>query len=288
MGARTFYGPMLDMQIKGLGMTGLLRGLAVLLGLTYGGFGFAQAPAIAGIVVAETTGTLRYRIGDSEPRTAVKGQVIPVGARITTGSGASAVLTFPDGMVIVLGEQSRLRVLDFRYSRSDIENSRVVLNLTEGSVRIAMGAIGQRDPGLIQLQVGEGGLAQALGSPRSGEISLSVRGIATLLQVGQGKVLLNVADKAYPLGAGQNALVQESGFVQVSGQAQLGDAASEDDKLMLERLEKIRGAPFAPGNRPTVITLSTPLGVDLAEDLPPITSATGAVGGGPGGSVSPN
>jgi len=286
MGAGAFYGPMLDMRIKELGMTGFMRWLAVLLGLGYGGLVFAQAPAIAGIVVTESSGTLRYRIGDSEPQTAVKGQVIPVGARITTGAGANAVLTFPDGMVVGLGEQSRLRVLDYRYVANDIEKSRVVINLTEGSVRIALGTIGQRDPGLIQLQVGEGGLAQALGSARSGEISLTVRGIATMLQVGQGKVLLNVAGQSYPLGAGQTALVQESGFVQVSGVA---DAAnrSEDDKLMQERLEKIRGAPFAPGNRPTVITLSTPFGVDLAEDLPPFTSATGAVNGA-GGSVSPN
>ena len=260
------------------------RWLALLLGLAFGSSVLAQAPAATGgIVVAEASGTLRYRIGDSAPQTAVKGQVIPVGARITTGRNSGAVLTFPDGMVIGLGEQSRLRILDFRYVSGDIEKSRVVINLTEGSVRIVLGAIGQRDPGLILLQVGEGGLAQAQAQPRSGEIALSVRGMATMLQVGQGRVSLNVAGKSYPLASGQSALVQQNGFVQVSGQA--GAAGSgEDGKLMQERLAKLEGLSFSPSGLQTVITLSTPSSRDFDEDelvtQLPTTAVTGAAGGG--------
>ncbi len=280
------------MRINGLRVIGNLRWLALLLGLALGGLALAQSGSTGGIVVTEASGVLRYRIGDSALLTAVKGQVIPVGARIVTGANSTAVLTFPDGMMIALGEQSRLRVLDFRFVAGDIDKSRVVINLTDGSVRIALGAIGQRDPGLIQLQVGEGGLSQALERPRAGDINLSVHNIATLVEVGQGRISLNVAGRSYSLASGQSALVQQNGFVQISSAAQLGEAAgqSEDGRIMRSRFDKMLGTAFAPGIRSIVITLSTPPGRDFSDEVllsPPATAATGAVGGG-GGSASPN
>jgi hypothetical protein len=286
---------MLDMRINGLAGTSSLRWLALALGFTLAGPALAQTGGTGGIVVTETSGVLRYRIGDSSLLTAAKGQVIPAGARIVTGAGSSAVLTFPDGMLVALGEQSRLRVLEFRFLPGDIDKSRAVINLTDGSVRIALGAIGQREPSLIQLQVGEGGLARALERPRAGDISLSVHGIAVLVQVGQGRVSLNVADRSIALASGQSALVRQDGFVQVSGAAQLADAArqSEDGRLMQGRFDKMLGTAFAPGSRSIVITLSTPPGRDFSDEVllsAPGTAATGAAAGGSnaGGSVSPN
>lgn len=279
------------MWIKELTITSFARCWALLLGLACANLALAQAPAATGeITVAETSGTLRYRIGDSEPRMAAKGEEIPLGARITTGANSSVVLVFPDRMIVALGEQSRLRVLDFGYLPKEPGKSRVVLNLTEGSVRIALGAIGQRDPGLIRILVGEGSLTQALGLPRSGEITLTVREITALLQVGQGKVSLSVEGRSYALASGQGALVQASGVVQVVGQAQLADAAglTDEGRILRGRLEtlKLPESALAQAGRQTSITLSTLPSFDLDEDetalltTPPTTSATGAAGGG--------
>jgi len=271
-----------------------LRWLALALWIALGGLALAQTGGTGGIVVTETSGVLRYRIGDSALLTATKGQIIPVGARIVTGANSGAVLTFPDGMLVAIGEQSRLRVLEFRYLPTDVVKSRVVLNLTDGSVRIALGAIGLREPSLIQLQVGEGGLSKALERLRAGEINLSVYNIAVLVQVGQGRISLNVADRSIALVSGQSVLVQQSGFVLVSGAAQLGEAAdqSEDGRIMRSRFDKMLGTAFAPGTRSIVITLSTPPGRDFSDDVllsAPGTAATGAAAGGnAGGSVSPN
>jgi hypothetical protein len=280
------------MRINRLVTIRAARWLMLACGLALGSFAFAQSAASGGVVVTEASGVLRYRIGDSALLTAAKGQVIPVGARIVTGANSGAVLTFPDGMLVALGEQSRLRVLEFRYTAADIDKSRVVINLTDGSIRIALGAIGQREPGLVQLQVGEGGLSQALERPRAGDINLSVHNIAVLVQVGQGRASLNVAGRSIALASGQSALVQRDGFVQVSGAARLGEAAgqSEDDRIMRSRFDRMLGTAFAPGSRAIVLTLSTPPGRDFSDEAllsPPPTAATGAVGGG-GGSVSPN
>jgi hypothetical protein len=274
------------MEINGFGLRLAFRWLALLLGLALGGLALAQTGGSGGIVVTETSGVLRYRIGDSALLTAAKGQLIPVGARIVTGARSSVVLTFPDGMIVALGEQSRLRVLEFRFVAGDVDRSRVVINLTDGSVRIALGAIGQRDPGLIQLQVGEGGLAQALERPRTGDVNLSVRGIATLVQIGQGRVSLSVAGRSIALSSGQSALIQQDGFAQVSGAAQLAEAAgqSEDGRIMRGRFDRMLGTAFAPGSRAIVLTLSTPPGRDFSDEelvsQPPATVATGAGGGG--------
>jgi len=277
---------MLDMRNNSLPMIRGARWLALVLGIALGGLALAQTGGAGGIVVTEASGVLRYRIGDSALLTALKGQVIPVGARVVTGANSSALLTFADGMMIALGEQSRLRVLEFRFVAGDIDKSRVVVNLTEGSVRIALGAIGQRDPGLVQLQVGEGGLSQALARPRAGDINLSVHNIATLVEVGQGRISLNVAGRSIALGSGQSALVQQNGFVQVGTAARLGDAArqSEDGRLMQGRFDRMLGMALAPGSRAIVLTLSTPPGRDFSDEVllsaPPTTAATGAAGGG--------
>jgi hypothetical protein len=75
---------MLCMPIKGLSMIWRFCSAILLAGLMFGAPAFAQAPGNPGIVVTDSSGTLRYRIGDSEPRPLAKGQAVPIGARVTT------------------------------------------------------------------------------------------------------------------------------------------------------------------------------------------------------------
>ena len=242
-------------------MTRHARWAVLLLGLIFGALSFAQTlPGSAGIVVTDVIGTVRYRIGDSEARTVVKGQIIPFGARVATGDDSYAVLTFPDGQIVAMGPKSRLIIRVFVYIPTDIDKSRVVLNVTDGSVRMVMGAIGQHDPGLLQLQVGTKTTAQTPNLPRGGDLGLVMLGSAALVQVNQGKVALRVAGESYPLATGQAAIVQADGFVQMGGLARLEAQPDRtaDDKEMFEQFREITRFTFPRSPRQTMITLATP------------------------------
>src|SRR5688572_14027559 len=76
--------------------------------------------AFATAVVESLTGTAQ--MGDA-PVTV--GQKVVAPTTVTTGPGAQAFLRFEDGMQIVLGENSLLRVVDFRFSSSGVTNRAV-------------------------------------------------------------------------------------------------------------------------------------------------------------------
>lgn len=244
-------------------MTKAARWAGLLIGLIFGALSLAQVPApanSAGVVVADVTGTVRYRIGDSEPQAVVKGQTIPIGARIATSAKSTVVLTFPDGQIVAMGTASRLILREFNYLPNAIAQSKVTLNLTDGSMQIVMGAIGQQDPGLIQIQVGTKTTAQTPHVPRGGDLGLVMLGSATLVQVNQGKVALNVAGQSYGMATGQGAIVQADGTVQLGGIPQLEaqPGRTSDDKEMFAHFRETQQLKFPHSPRQTMITLSAP------------------------------
>jgi hypothetical protein len=255
---------------------------------------FAQAPANSGIVVTDSSGTLRYRIGESEPLPLVKGQAIPIGARITTASNSHAVLTFPDGQIIAIGPQSRLLIRQYSYLPNNPAKSRVLVNLTDGSIFIGIGAIGRQDPSLIQIQVGAKVTPQSPERARGDNVGVIVLGTATLIQVAQGRVSLLVAstDQSYPLAAGERALVQSDGSVQLGSGRQIDETAgrSDDGKIMLERMESLRR--YLPLGGPQIaLLLTTPPADDAFDELATgsgtlPTMGTGAAAGGCGASCN--
>jgi hypothetical protein len=290
------------MRIKGLLMNWRTFGAFLLAGLLYGTVALAQAPANPDVIVAaDIGGTVRVRIGTSAPQPVIKGQTIPVGARLTTGADSYVVLRFPDGQVLALGPTSRLLIRQFRYLPNDLGKSAVLLNLTDGAVNMVMGAIGRLDPNLVQVQVGTRTDGQEAVRSRGNDVGVIVFGVATMVNIAQGKVSLMVASsgQSYPLATGERALVQADGFVQMGGPAQIGEQAGRtaEGKSMLGQMEGLRRyAPPGSGGQ-TAFALSTPPSRDALEDLraqpvvlvppPPEpvtgvipTAGTGAGGGG--------
>ena len=96
--------------------------------------------AFAMAVVESLTGTAQ--MGDA-PVTV--GQKVVAPTTVTTGPGAQAFLRFEDGMQIVLGENSLLRVVDFRATSSGITD-RAVFDLMRGSARVVTGKIAANNP----------------------------------------------------------------------------------------------------------------------------------------------
>jgi hypothetical protein len=73
-----------------------------------------------------------------------QGQRIDAPVSMSTGPGGQATLKFTDGMQIVLGEQSLLRIVDFRHS--DAGTNRAVFELLRGSARVVTGKIAADSP----------------------------------------------------------------------------------------------------------------------------------------------
>lgn len=70
------------------------------------------------------------------------GQRIASQAAITTGAGSQAFLRFDDGMLVVVNENSMLRVVDFRTGT----NGRAVFDLMSGAARVVTGRVAADNP----------------------------------------------------------------------------------------------------------------------------------------------
>ena len=298
-------------------MTKHARWAVLLFGLVFGALALAQSVAVTGstliqsivvtgsAVITELSGTVVVQVGNGAPRTLQQNDKIPAGAVVRTGSGARAVLVFADAQVVVLGERTIFRIVDYRFEKQNIGQSGVFLNLIEGSARIVMGAIGQFDPRLVRIQVGAGTLVGSV-NPEGGnaaDAGVVVQGAATLIAVMQGRVTLTLpSGQGIVLGSGQGALVQFDGALQQGTMAQVSTQAGQtpDGQQMLQRLLALLDMPV-PQNQQMVITLATaggaeavtastppaappaeqpPADVPLATTTPP-TTAPGGGGGGP-------
>jgi hypothetical protein len=266
----------------------------VLTALLAGATALAQPVAISGsAVVAEVTGNVRLWTGNEAPRLATKERTLAPGTLITTAEGASAVLAFTDGQLVVLGEGTRLRIVDYRYDSSELSKSGAFLNLIEGSARLVMGAIGQFDPRLVRIQVGTntvGGLTDPAGA--RGDAGVVVQGMATLLEVASGRVSLTLpSGQSIQVAAGQGALVRIDGTVAQGSTAQINALASQtsDGKLMVGHLAQMQNFPMPAASAVTEILLAASVG-EFLEQLPspaaipatasPTTAGTGGGGGG--------
>jgi hypothetical protein len=96
--------------------------------------------ALAAAVVESLSGAVQ--VGDAPVRV---GHKVAVPTSISTGAGAQAFLRFEDGMQIVLGENSLLRVVDFRFTSSGVTN-RAVFDLLRGSARVVTGKVASTSP----------------------------------------------------------------------------------------------------------------------------------------------
>jgi hypothetical protein len=113
----------------------MLRLLAV-------GIGALAVPCAAfatSVVVESSTGEV---LANSAP--VFQGQPLLAEQNITTGPGAQLVLRFDDGMQVAINENSRLRMVDFRYAKGP--NDRAVFDLLQGGARVSTGEVARANP----------------------------------------------------------------------------------------------------------------------------------------------
>jgi hypothetical protein len=96
--------------------------------------------ATASAVVESVKGTAR-----AGQRGLTQGARVVAPTSITTGAGSQVTLKFDDGMQIVLGENSLMRMLHFRHTEKGAEN-RAVFELLLGGARVVTGKIAADNP----------------------------------------------------------------------------------------------------------------------------------------------
>ncbi len=159
--------------------------------------------ALASVVVESTSGEVH---ANGAP--VFKGQVLLTEANLVTGPGAQLLLRFDDGMHIAVNENSRLRMVDFRYTRGP--NDRAVLDLLQGAARVSTGRVAAANPKQFffrtpQAQFGVQGPADftvVLVNP-------------AFLTVNVGTVLASNGMGTVAFGAGATATVASSGALAV-------------------------------------------------------------------------
>ena len=102
----------------------------------------ALAPCAAfatSVVVESSRGEV---LANSAP--VFQGQPLLAEQNITTGPGAQLVLRFDDGMQVAINENSRFRMVDFRYAKGP--NDRAVFDLLQGGARVSTGEVARANP----------------------------------------------------------------------------------------------------------------------------------------------
>lgn len=248
-----------------------MRWALLLLGLIFGALALAQNIVLTrAAIVTEVNGSVQVRIGNNPPVALRAGNQLPAGAIVLTGNDSNCVLTFADGQVVVLGESTQFRIVNFEYDPKEMARSGVFLNLIEGSARLVMGTIGQFDPTLIRIQVGTGTLFGAP-NPEGGrtDAAVVVQGAATIVTVEKGRVTLTLpTGQGITLAAGEGAFVRANGNVQQGSVDQISAQVGQtpDGKQILEQLDTMQAFVFPETNKQTIITLATPAAPSLPDD----------------------
>lgn len=99
----------------------------------------APVAALANVVVESVAGEVQ---ANGVP--VHQGQPLLAEQNITTGPGGRIILRFADGMQVAVNENSRLRVVDFRYTKGP--NDRAVFDLLQGGARVSTGDVARTNP----------------------------------------------------------------------------------------------------------------------------------------------
>jgi hypothetical protein len=158
-------------------------------------------------LAAFASATVHSLKGDAQVNGApiFQGQVLLAEADIVTGPGAQVILHFGDGMQVALNENSRLRMVDYRYTRGP--NDRAVFDLLQGGARVATGEVARTNPKQFFFRT-----PQAQFGVQSAAADFSVVLVnPAFLTVNAGTVLASNGAGTVAFGAGATATVATSG-----------------------------------------------------------------------------
>ena len=108
--------------------------------------------ALASAIVEAMNGTVRAGPSATTNDPVALGQRIGVGNTIVTGPRSHVSLRFDDGQIILLNDETEIRVEDYAYNQRDPDRDKFLFRLLRGAVRVVTALLTERNPQAFQLQ----------------------------------------------------------------------------------------------------------------------------------------
>ena len=172
-----------------------------------------------------------------------QGQRLTAPTAISTGAGSQATLKFDDGTQIVLGENSLLRVVDFRRTENGASD-RAVFDLLRGGARVVTGRIAADNPKQFFFRVPQ----TQLMVERPADFTVVLVNPA-YIAVHVGSVISNNGWGTTSLGSGSTTVVATNATAPaaIAPSAMPGTAAASIKTLQVASLGQPAGGGWAAG-----------------------------------------
>lgn len=164
---------------------------------------------VAGMARAEAAGKVNYVSGevtavaeDNTRRTLARGDTVNSGEKLETGVRGRMQIRFTDGSFLSLQPNSRFGLNTYVYNREKPEESRLVFNFLQGSMRTISGAIGKVNRANYQIKT-----PMATIGIRGTDYAVTINGEDLFLNVLKGLVKLGNDLGTADIKAGQTYLV---------------------------------------------------------------------------------
>lgn len=221
-----------------------IRLALLLIGFLVGQVSFAQEQ-LTGAAITEASGEILVQIGNEEPQPWKPGQPLQPGMTLLTRPGASAVIVYPDGQIIALGEGAILRNTNYIFDPKNTANSVVNVNLVSGNMRFVAGEIAQTNPQAVRVQAGMATLGivpSALSGVVDANIVVQGGSLAITLQGGRATVNPPVGE-AREIGVGQGLSMGQSGSIASGPAAQILQAVGQlpGGANLLQQMSDLQG-----------------------------------------------
>jgi ferric-dicitrate binding protein FerR (iron transport regulator) len=172
-----------------------------------------------------------------------QGQRFSAPGALSTGPGSQVTLKFDDGTQIVLGENSLLRVVDFRHTESGVSD-RAVFDLLRGAARVVTGQIAADNPKQFVFRVPQ----TQLMAERPADFTVVLVNPA-YLSIHAGSLMSNNAWGTTTLGAGSTSVVASTTTrpASIAPSAMPGMAAASMKNLQVASVGQPAGGGGAAG-----------------------------------------
>jgi len=116
--------------------------------------GFASTALAAAGYVHEVTGSATVRSGNAAARALKVGDLVEQGDTIATGAGASAIVKFEDGQVMVMHENTEFAVQRYNFNKQKVADSNAIFSMARGGLRFISGMIASTNKDNFRINAG--------------------------------------------------------------------------------------------------------------------------------------
>ena len=108
--------------------------------------------AFASAIVETMNGTVRSGPSASSNDPVAIGQRLNAGTTVVTGPRSHVALRFDDGQIILLNDDTEIRVEEYAFNPREPQRDRFLFKVLRGAVRLVTSLLTERNPAALQVQ----------------------------------------------------------------------------------------------------------------------------------------